>query len=975
MDLAAAAKQMGMKATAITDHGTLAGVPEFVYSCQQIGIKPIIGMEAYCVPDHTVHHTFKSPTGKEVRTGYHLVLLAKNLKGYHNLVQLNNIANFHGFYYSPKIDWNLLLKHKEGLIVSSACLASELDQTIMGGQDGRIVAKRFKDAFGDDYFIEVMDNGMVKEDQRNTNKGLIPVAKALDIKIIPTNDAHYLKAEHRKMHDVAVCMQSKKKITDAQRLRYDGIYHLKSIEEMSKLFPEYMKNTEFVAERIEDFTPFDKTMKLPVDISAQEAQRLLAMASEASLRERKLHRTKKYTDRLKSELATIGKLGLAPYFLTTKDIVDTIRSMGCPIGWGRGSAGGSLICYVLGITDVDPVQYGLLFERFVNENRPDWPDIDLDVPMSRRQEVIKRIYEKFGRANVSHISTMSYLKPKMLMRDICRAMDESMATANELVGMIPAGSEDFEDLKGSPLENRLQESTTGKFIWETLEGLMGVPRHMGMHASGIIIANNPVDQYLPMRRDKETNLTQYAMHFHLPNESGKREEISVLDKFGFLKFDVLGLTKLDIIFKTAEDVGINIKEIPLDDPLPYTLIAQGKVAGMFQLDSSKSCRDLAMKMKPLSIQDLSDLIALHRPGTMDSDQLGTYLRRRNGTEPVLYLHPALKEILEPNFGICIYQEDMMRMAQAYAEYTLAEAEDLRRAIGKKDVGRMEKHKKMFAERAEKLGRTGIDKVLDMLSASARYSFNKSHACSYAMITYACAYLSAHHPLEFFKNTVNLSNTEDRTSYLSDVITRGIKILPPDINSSQTEVSVEGDALRLGLMSIVGIGDAGAKEILEHRPYKNIQEVLENLSRSLVSRLHAAHALEQLPDASTYSPVAKFDEVQVLGIALHGMVQYKDVIDRIKASPVHELGQGGIAMIKITNVKPINDKKGRRMAFVDFVDIHGPKYEGVIFHDAYDRCGSPKTNEFYGASLEITGRGNYQIKFFRNIPDIKKEENI
>lgn len=959
--MAKAAKEMGMTAIGITDHGTMAGIPEFVTGCKDAGIKPMIGIEAYMVPDRHKHEVLDSPSGRKMRTGYHLILLAKNLVGYKNLIRLNNVANSEGFYYSPKIDWEILMECREGLIVSSACPSGELGQYALSEENPKTVAAKFKEVFGDDYYIEVMDNNMRIELQRTINKRLIPLAKSMGIKVVPTNDAHYLKAEDSEIHDVAVCMQSKKLLSDPNRLRYDGIYHLKNMGEMAQIFPDFMINTEEVAEKIEEFNIFTKEMHLPK--LADDPDVVLKMMADGGLIKRGLT-SQPYKERLKKELGVIQKLKMASYMLTTADLIGIIQSAECPIGWGRGSGGGSLLCYALGITDIDPIKYDLHFERFLSEYRGDWPDIDLDIAQNKRAEVIDAIIQKYGEQNVAHITTYSSLKPKMLIRDICRIKEESVDTANKLSRMIPEKAEKYQDLKDSEIEQTLQSNSQGRAVLKTLEGLMGLPRHAGVHASGIVISPFPLIDSMPMRREKDKNVIQYTYQY--------------MDKFGFLKFDVLGVTKLDIINQSAKDAGIDIKDIPDNDPKVFQLIGNGQVEGMFQLDASKSCMKLCKQMKPVSILEIADLIALHRPAVMEAGLLDVYLNRRNGIEPVTYPHPDLKPILEREFGVCIYQEDIMNMAKIFAGFTLGEAEELRYGIAKKKPDVIARMKPLFETKAKALNRseTEITKIMEQIEASQNYGFNKSHSVGYAHVTYASAYLLANYPLEFFKNLINLSKDDDRPGYLSAAMIRKIRILPPDINRSSKEVTIENGAIRLGLMSMKGIGNSHADKIIEKRPFKTMQDVHNGITKSALAILHSAHALESVADAHTYSPLVKADEIQILGISLSGMVdEYKDVIDAVDAVPFAELEDSGTSVIKVTDVKVIKDRNKKDMAFLSAIDVHGPKIDRLImFASAYNDEDNiqPKKNGVYVVFLARLGDGGFQIKFMRDVEGVRKK---
>lgn len=976
------AAELKMSATALTDHGVLSGLPEFHTACREVGIKPILGMEAYTCPDRHKHETFVSPSGRTMRTGYHLVLLAKNLTGYKNLLRLHNIGFLEGHYFSPKIDWDALVRHKEGLIVTSACPSGELAQHALSDQDPRIVADRFRSVFKQDYAIEVQDNNMANDLQRNINRRVLKVAKDTGIMVIPTNDAHYLRETDQGVHDVAVTMQIKKVLSDPKRMKYDGVYHLKSPAEMERVFPEFMNNTLVLADMVENYDLADGTMYLPS--RAGDENGVLELVAKAGLEDRGLDRSP-YRERLTHELAVIKKLRLASYLLTTREIVDLIRDMKCPLGWGRGSGAGSLVCYVLRITDVDPIKYGLLFERFINEYRPDWPDIDIDLAQGFRDRVIARLLERYGRNNVAHITTTSTLKPKALLRDILRVMEESKETVERLVAMAPESVEvTRQDLEESELWKHLAKTQQGQQIQAIMTTLFGAPRHSGVHASGLVISSVPIADHLPVRmvgkaQEEQKLVVQYAMEFKI-GEGKKAVKHSVLDKMGFLKFDILGVTKLDIVAQTAADVDVDLKSIPDNDVKAFDLLGAGKVAGVFQLDASSMGADLAQKMKPRTIDDIAVLIAIMRPGVSEAGLLGTYLARRSGSEAPQYVHPDLQAVLEDTYGICVFQEDMMQMARVFAGFSLVEAEELRKGIAKKDSAKIAEVKRLFAEKARRLERDAdsIEKVLEQIESSSRYSFNKSHSVSYGMLSYACAYFSANYPTAFFRNLINFADDEDdRVKYLSAAMTRDIKIFPPDVNLSSPEVTVEKDGIRLGLFCMRGVGKAYANKIVAERPYRSMRDVTTRLSRTIVATLHGAKALGSIKDADSFQPLATSDQGRILGISLSGLLsEWQDVADHIKAMPVHEAtGESTTCLLQVVDVRPWKAKNGD-MAFVSVVDVFGPKLDNDLpmFNSAWSDSGNdkPVKEGVYACVLNRLRNGNWCIQFINEAQGIREK---
>ena len=973
--MAQAAKDMGMEAIALTDHGTLGGVPEFFLACQKVGIKPILGIEAYYVSDASNKKVFKSASGRDVRVGYHLTLLAKNLIGFNNLVRLNNFANIHGFYYKPKIDWKMLEKYHEGLIALSGCVSSEFNDQILGdnSKEAERVAKRFLGLFGEDFFIEVMENGMTEELQRSVTKGAIPLAKKLGIKIVPTNDTHYLVAESKEYHDMMFKISKrqdvKKKAYYGKKSQtgYDGVFHLKSFEEMYKLFGNLVLNTKIVSDRIESYDILHKQIRLPNQMD--DSHNILTMMAKGGLIRRGLGGKPEYMDRLNKELAIVNQMQFSNYFTTAKEIIEIIRESNCPLGWGRGSGGSSLICYCLEITDVDPLKYSLLFERFISEHRPDWPDVDIDIPASHRDGIIRKMIGRFGSGKVAHISTCNTFKPKMLIRDICREMNISRADTDRYSALVPFGAQKYEDILDTKLEEALSKNSQGRFLMKAFHELVGVHRHAGIHASGIVISCDEVADFIPVRQEEvdgeDRLVTQYTMDY--------------IDKFGFLKFDILGLKRLDVIHAAAQEANIDIRSINFENEKPFELISQGQVTGMFQLDASKTCAELCKEIKPSNITDIAIILALHRPGVMDSDQFGIYLRRRKKQEETQYFHPGLEPILRDTLGVCIFQEDLMRMSVIFAEYTPAEVENLRKGIGKKDMSIIHKHLKIIEERAKRLGRSYIDQVLQQIEAAGRYSFNRSHAVEYAHVTYACAYLSFYHPLEFFKHLVSsAADDKERSTYLSALINRNIKLLPPDVNISDKQTSISEGALRLGLRSMKGVGDMTVKEIFSHRPFTDAKYVVEVVNSNVYSSLHAAGALGSVPNVDKYPPKDQLEEVDVLGISLQGLMKdYGDIVKIIGAIPSKDVGAGSTnILIKITDVRITTDKNKKTMAFLTGVDVYGPKIDGlVLFASNYDAKNPPEKGMVYQAIVSRTGLGSLAVHQLLSATSIRQAHGI
>jgi DNA polymerase-3 subunit alpha len=969
--LAKLAASMGMPSLGLTDHGTLAGIPAFVKACQKHGVKPIIGLEAYLVPDHKQHVDFKKHNGKIMRAGYHLTLLARNLEGYRNLVRLNNVSHLEGFYFRPKIDLATLAKHAGGLIVLSGCVGSEIaDLATMGDIDrAQQLIGWFSEVFGrDNTFIEVMENGMKDDMQRRATVGQHELARRSGFPLVPTNDAHYLTEDHQRFHNLMFSAESAQEASraakDGKQARkglsgYDGIYHLKTPEEMTKVFGDLAQNTLRVAERVESFDIFSKEMRLPSKL--KDSQGMLTTLAQAGLSHRGLSGKPVYEARLRHELEVIRQLGFANYFLTTRDIIGILRDSDCATGWGRGSSGASLVCYCLEITHADPIRYGLLFERMLSADRPDWPDVDIDIPRNRRDDVLEKISNKFGADKVAHISTFQTFRPKMLIRDLCRIHELSQQVSDRWAGHVPFDVKTWEDLEKSDafdtLKADLEKTKEGRIILEAMVELLGVQRHVGVHASGLVIADVPIAEHLPVRVEKTKDdhqrmVTQYTMDHLAP--------------FGFLKFDILGLNTLDVIHSAAREVGADLHTIDVEDPKPYEMIAAGQVDGVFQLDNTAMCADLCKRVKPTNMVDLATILAVNRPGVMDSDQYGIYLGRRNNTMEVSYWHPDLKPYMEDHYGVPIFQEDLMQVAMTLAGYAPVEAYGIMKGVAKKDMEIIDKHLVTFADRARAMGRVSeetLRQIMEQFKAAGRYSFNRSHAVVYAHVSYACAWLSCYHPVVFFKWLITAAtNEEDRTKYLSAAMNRGIKIAYPHVNRSESGLTTDGNMLRMGLLSIRGVGPITVKEIMAARPFKTSEDVLKIANRTVYAHLWAAHALDGVEGLDRHPPAILKTAAEVLGVAPEGLrEEYGDVMALTKAVPTGQIGaEPASAVVQVSDFRPQKTKKGDPMGFLDLIDAFGPKVEAVIFKEALKMC-KPEKGQTYHAVLKRSARGGFMIE--------------
>jgi DNA polymerase-3 subunit alpha len=954
---------------AITDHGTLAGVPAFYQSCQKHGVKPIIGLEAYVVPDRLKHEDFKKHSGKIMRAGYHITLLARNLEGYRNLIRLNNISHMEGFHFRPKIDHASLAKHAAGLTVLSGCVGSEVsDLAMMGDVDrGAQMLGWLTEVVGRDHtYIETMENGMKDDMQRRANVGLYELARRTGLPLVPTNDTHYLTEDHQRFHNLMFkaegALEEGRAAKTGGKARkqldgYDGLYHLKTPEEMQRTFGDLTRNTLWVAEQIETFDIFSKEMRLPSKLKAPHA--MLTTLAQAGLSNRGLSGKPVYEARLRHELAVIDHLGFSNYFLTTRDIISLLRDAGCPVGWGRGSSGASLVCYCLEITHVDPIRYNLLFERMLSADRPDWPDVDIDIPRSRRDEVLEKISTTFGADRVAHIATFQTFRPKMLIRDLCKVFGLNQNVSDRWSGLVPFDVKDWEDLSKSDafeaLQAELSKSREGLLLLESMVELLGVQRHVGVHASGVVISDVPIAEYLPVRmekvRDQRRMVTQYTMDHLAP--------------FGFLKFDILGLKTLDVIHAAAQEVGVDLHQLDVEDPKPYAMIASGQVDGMFQLDAAALCADLCKKVKPATMMDLATILAVNRPGVMDSDQYGIYLGRRNHTQEVSYWHPELQPSMEDHYGVPIFQEDLMTVAMTLAGYAPAEAYGIMKGVAKKDMKIIDKHLTTFADRARAMGRVTeetLRQITDQFKAAGRYSFNRSHAVVYAHVTYACAWLSTYHPVTFFKWLISCADDEkERSKYLSGAMNRGIKIAYPHVNRSEGNLTADGQELRMGLLAIRGVGPITVREILAARPFKTAEEILKVANRTVYAHLWAAHALEGLEGLDRHPPAVLKKASEVLGVEPAGLTEeYGDVMELVRAVPTMQIqAEPGSAVVLISDARNHKTGKGDPMMFLDMIDAFGPAINGVIFKEALRVC-KPEKHRVYHAVLKRSNRGGFIV---------------
>lgn len=872
-ELVKKAKEYGYKAVGMSDHGNLFGSYKFYKALKAEGIKPIIGMEAYFTTGSRFDR--KTKTSEDNITdkyNHHLILIAKDDKGLKNLMKLSTLAYKEGFYYKPRIDYELLEKYGEGLIALTACLKGvpTYYASINEVKKAEEWVKKFKDIFGDDLYLELQANNIPEQEVANRN--LIEIAKKYDVKLIATQDAHYLNPEDRYAHTVLMALQMKKTIHELSSGNFKC-----SNEDLHFAPPEYMwkkfegkfegwekalLNTLEVMEKTADsFEIFENSTYLlpkydvPPDKTLEEYLRELAYKGLRQRIERgQAKDTKEYWERLEYELEVINKMGFAGYFLIVQDFINWAKKNDIPVGPGRGSAGGSLVAYAIGITDVDPIKHGLLFERFLNPERVSMPDIDVDFCQDNREKVIEYVRNKYGHDNVAQIITYNVMKAKQTLRDVARAMGLPYSTADKLAKLIPQGDVQgtwlsLEEMYKTPVEELLQkygehrtdiednvkkfrqiceESPEIKQLVETALKLEGLTRHTSLHAAGVVIAPKPLSELVPLYYDKEGEVaTQYDM--------------VQLEELGLLKMDFLGLktlTELKLmkeLIKERHGVDINFLELPLDDPKVYKLLQEGKTTGVFQLES-RGMKELLKKLKPDSFDDIVAVLALYRPGPLKSGLVDTYIKRKHGKEPVEYPFPELEPVLKETYGVIVYQEQVMKMSQILSGFTPGEADTLRKAIGKKKADLMAQMKDKFIQGAVERGypEEKIRKLWEDIEKFASYSFNKSHSVAYGYISYWTAYVKAHYPAEFF--AVKLTTEKNDNKFLNlikDAKLFGFEILPPDINKSDVGFTIEGEnRIRFGLARIKGVGEETAKIIVEARKkYKQFKGLADFINKT------------------------------------------------------------------------------------------------------------------------------------------------
>ena len=840
-------KELGMTAAAITDHGVMFGVIEFYRAARATGINPVLGCEVYVAPGSRFD---KESVGRDEDRYYHLVLLAENNTGYSNLMKIVSRGFTEGYYYKPRVDYEVLEQYHEGIIALSACLAGEVQKNLLRGlyDEGRKAALRYEKIFGKgNFFLELQDHGI--PEQSIVNQQLLRLAEETGIELVATNDVHYTYAEDEKPHDILLCLQTGKKLADEDRMRYEGgQYYVKSKEEMAALFPyalQALENTQKIADRCHVEIEFGVTKLPKFDVpDGFTSWEYLNKLCFDGLEKRYGEPGQELVDRLNYELGVIKNMGYVDYFLIVWDFIHFARENGIMVGPGRGSAAGSIVAYTLGITNIDPIRYQLLFERFLNPERVSMPDIDVDFCFERRQEVIDYVVRKYGKDQVAQIVTFGTLQARGVIRDVGRVMDLPYAFVDSISKMVPKELNITLDkaLKMNPeLKKLYDENPQVKELIDMSKRLEGLPRHTSMHAAGVVICQKNVDEFVPLALGADnTVITQFTM--------------TTLEELGLLKMDFLGLRTLtviqDAINLVEESTGERIipEELDYNDPAVMELLGSGKTDGVFQLESA-GMKSFMKELKPQSLEDIIAGISLYRPGPMDF--IPQYIKGKNHPELITYDCPQLEPILEPTYGCIVYQEQVMQIVRDLAGYTLGRSDLLRRAMSKKKADVMQRERQNFVygnpeENVPGCVANGIseeiaNKIYNEMIDFAKYAFNKSHAAAYAVVAYQTAYLKYYHPVEYMAALMTsvIDNPGKVAEYIYSCRQMGIKILPPDINRGVGNFSVDNGNIRYGLAAIKSIGRPVIESIIEERKlrgeFKNLKDFIERLSNKEVNK--------------------------------------------------------------------------------------------------------------------------------------------
>ena len=985
-DLVARTKELGMNSLAITDHGNLYGAIEFYKKAKAGGIKPIIGIEAYMMPEQS--------SAGQTEKYYHLILLCQNNAGWKNLLKLVTHANLEGFYYKPRINKDYLRQHSEGLIALSGCISGEIGRLILANklQEAERVALDYQNIFGSGkFFLEIGHHPGIRETIK-VRDAVVKISKKIGIPLVATHDIHYLKPEDAQYHDILLAVQTGNTLNDPDRLSLkDDDFCMRSPAEMAEFFkdlPEAIANTQTIADQCNLEIELHK-IHLPKFDAPDNASSIayLKMLIDERVGKRYATIAPVISDRIKYELGVIEKMGFADYFLIVQDLINWAKDRGIVVGPGRGSAAGSIVSYILGITDIDPIKFDLLFERFLNPDRIQMPDIDIDITDKRREEVMGYLKERYGENRVAHIITFGTMAARAAIRDVGRALGISYGFCDQLAKMVPFNQGLEEALKNTDLAGLYQTNADAKRILDAARHMEGVARHASVHACGIVISESPLTEYLPLQKapqDENTIVSQFEMH-------------SVED-LGLLKMDLLGLKNLTTIEETVRlindtnDNKIDINNLPAKDEKTFKLLQLGDTTGVFQLESSGMRRYLK-ELKPTELEDIIAMISLYRPGPMEL--IPEYVARKFGRKKVEYLHPKLEPIFKNTYGIMIYQEQLMSAARMLANFTLSEADVLRKAVGKKI-------RKLLLEQKEKLIRGCIannvpkeiaEQFWALVEPFDRYGFNRSHAACYATIAYQTAYLKAHYPVEFMSSLLNAeADDTDRLSFLMSECQRvGIKVLPPDINKSSANFIADNGNIRFGLTGVKNVGENIIAAIIDERqksgPFENLVSLLNRVKHKDLNKksleslakcgaldsfgIERNHILSNMDDIIKFSQALKKShdssqmglfgssvssqslrlksaapasskekltwEKELLGLYVsdHPLNAYRTKMQELNVKPIKELiglhngwvNIGGI----ISKVQKIITKAGKPMVFAKVEDF-SDNIEVVVFSD-------------------------------------------
>ncbi len=865
-DLVKKVSGLGMKSCALTDHGNMLGAIEFYDAAMKSGVKPILGIEAYVAPGSRLDR-------KEVKglkePAHHLTLLVRNEKGYRNLLKLTSSSFREGFYYKPRMDKELLSKHHEGLIALSGCPNSEFGRACKTDQADKALkaADDYRKIFGpENFYLEVQSHGF--DDEKKIHEGAAAAARDLGLKVVATNDAHYMARDDAKAHDALLALSTGRLVSDPDRLRYPSPeFYVKSPEEMAQAFPHFpegLRTSVEIAEKCNLELRFNE-IHLPVFELPPGTSKAIDYLRVLSVQGAK----EKYGDpipeavqkRMDYELSVMEKMGFASYFLIVWDLRRFARENGVRVGPGRGSAAGSLVGYVLGITSIDPLRYDLIFERFLNPSRKEMPDIDLDFSNEDRGRVIEYIFEKYGHDKVAQIITYGTMKARAVLRDVGRVLAIDLKRVDQIAKKIPKVL-DITLQDAARMEPELQKDIDQdpqvKELWEIALKLEGNARHAGKHASGVVICDRPLEEIVPIYMQDDAIMTQYDMN--------------AVAKLGLLKIDILGLETLTVLdravklIEQVQKVRIDLQKIPLDDKDTYAMLGRGTVKGVFQLETSRGMRELVQKMKPDRIEDLIATIALFRPGPLQSGMVDQYIRCKHGLEAIKPIHPAIDPILAETNGVILYQEQVMRIANVMAGFSMADADGLRKAMGKKIPEIMVKYKEQFVKGAVKNGvkEELAVQVFDLMAFFAGYGFNKSHSAAYGIVSYQTAYLKAKWPVEYMAALMScaMGNTDKLAEYIEECRQLRIDVLPPDLNESDLDFKVVEKKIRFGLGAVKGAGEKAIQHVIEVRRklgrFDSVYQFCENVDPRFADR----KVLEQLVKCGAFDTAGGHHRAQV-----------------------------------------------------------------------------------------------------------------